>query len=424
MLTKAARTCCTSGVAVLGAAAIAVSPVQPPPALSAPHAMESLAVDLAAVIDPITPWVDTFKSAAANISTLLEFYAQKPLPMLQTFGANAKTYLGEIQSGNAKLILGQIANNIATLFQAPFSPGETAAFPVPPGSQTPLAIGEYISGTSTGVTTPTLSYRLLFFQIVNQTASPACQDQGDCLVVNASPVLNLINNHFSAVFIGLFGTVLAPIIQLTKSFTAIGDFVKAGDAGAAINELINIPANLTNAVLNGTGYLDRTAAVGTLIPGGLPVDSIGVELGGLLSSTPYDGSVTNPDNPPTRWTGGVAFDGVTTTVGSNTLKGLKLGFLGSTIGMGQFLSDQLLVTPPQAGPAVGPAADALPTAAKTRVQSRLRTLGPAARVGADGTGNAVRAAATASGKSGRSASAAAKGAPPRERLVQRVQRSF
>ena len=52
MLTKAARTCCTSGVAVLGAAAIAVSPVQPPPALSAPHAMESLAVDLAAVIDP------------------------------------------------------------------------------------------------------------------------------------------------------------------------------------------------------------------------------------------------------------------------------------------------------------------------------------------------------------------------------------
>ena len=226
---------------------------------------------------------------------------------------------------------------------------------MPPGSQTPLAIGEYLSGTSTGLTTPNLSYKLLFSEIVAQSGSAACQDRGDCLVVNAGPVLNLINTHFSGLFFGLAGTVLAPVIQLGRSFTAIGDFIKAGDGVAAINEFINIPANVTNAFLNGSGYLDRTAAVGMLIPGGLPVDSIGVEIGGLLSSTPYNGSLTDPSNPPTKWTGGVGFDGVTTTTGSTTLRGLKFGFLGSVVGMGQFLSDKLLIPSPQAGQAVAPA---------------------------------------------------------------------
>lgn len=392
--TKVARSLHISGVALLGAAAIAVSPLQPMPGLRPPQPkMESLAVDLAATIDPLTPWVDTVTTATANIKTLLAFYTEKPLPLLQTFGANAKTYLDEIRSGEANLIPGQIKDNIQTLVKAPFSPGETVAFPVPSGSQTPLATGEYLSDTSTGLTTPKLSYQLLFSEIAAQSGSPACQDQGDCLVVNASPVLNLINSHFSALFIGLLGTVLAPGIQLIRSFTAIGDFVKAGDVTAAINELINIPANVTNAVLNGAGYVDRTAAVGKLIPGGLPVDSIGVELGGLLSSIPYNGSTADPKNPPTRWSGGVAFDGVTTTTGATTLKGLKLGFLGSVVGMGQFLSDKVLVTPPQGGQAVASATEAVPA---TTAPPSSRGNAHISRASADGYGRSSGARAAAS----------------------------
>jgi hypothetical protein len=48
--------------------------------------------------------------------------------------------------------------------------------------------------------------------------------------------------------------LLAPVIELTRSFTAIGAFFEAGDVTGAINELINIPANVTNAVLNGGGF--------------------------------------------------------------------------------------------------------------------------------------------------------------------------
>lgn len=83
----------TSGIAVLGAGVIALSPVQPVSdhlAAVPQRAVETLAVDLAATIDPITPWVDTFKTAGANIKTLVEFYMQKPLPLLQTIVAKPR----------------------------------------------------------------------------------------------------------------------------------------------------------------------------------------------------------------------------------------------------------------------------------------------------------------------------------------------
>ena len=67
------RSYLTAGVAALGAGAIALGPVQPIPnhmAVAQERAVSNLAVELAATIDPITPWVDTFKLAAENLASL------------------------------------------------------------------------------------------------------------------------------------------------------------------------------------------------------------------------------------------------------------------------------------------------------------------------------------------------------------------
>jgi len=222
---------------------------------------------------------------------------------------------------------------------------------VPTGSSTDIAIGEYLSNTNTGLLSPDNSYNLLINQIFDQFGSDECQVNGDCLVVQAAPALNFLNNQYSGQLIALVGTLFAPVIQLTKSFTAIGEFFEAGDVIGAINELINIPANVTNAFLNGTGYLDVTDIISQIVP--LPVDKVGIELGGLLSPVPYNGGTstgTKPEPPPTVWTGGTGYDGVTTTVGQLTVPGLPLGFTGSAIGLGQFLGEQLVVTPPPPPP--------------------------------------------------------------------------
>jgi hypothetical protein len=188
---------------------------------------------------------------------------------------------------------------------------------------------------------------------------PACYNDGNCAYVQAAPILNFLNTHYSGQLVGLLGPLLAPLAVLTRSFTAVGEFFEAGDVIGAINELINIPANVTNGVLNGAGFLDLTAIVTSILP--LPVEYIGINLGGLLTSTPSNGSLTDPDDPPTQYSGGVGFDGVAAGVpsplGVAKFDGVPVGWAGSVVGLGQFLGEQLVVTPPAPPPvAAEPAA--------------------------------------------------------------------
>jgi hypothetical protein len=178
------------------------------------------------------------------------------------------------------------------------------------------------------------------------------------VAVKVAPVWNLLNTPYSGQLLGLLGPLLSPLVQVVKSFTAVGAYFGAGDVAGAINELINIPTNTTNAFLNGAGYLDLTAIAAKILPDGFEVKSFGVNLGGLLNAVPTNGSFVNPDNPPTEWSGGVGFDGIATDLGLVKFQGLPNGLAGSVVGLGQFLGKELLVTPPAPGQAVAPTAAA------------------------------------------------------------------
>jgi hypothetical protein len=344
---------------------LALAPVQPIPnqiALAPERVISTLAVELAAsTIDPITPWVQTFETAAANIETLVQFYLQKPFPLLQAVVANLGTYAAELENGQGDLIPEQIWGNIQTFFQAPWDPGTQLPLAAPPAvpDPVPLPVGEYASDT--GSNSPkALAQSLLVFEFLPEAETdPACYNDGNCAYVQAAPILNFLNTHYSGQLVGLLGPLLAPLAVLTRSFTAVGEFFEAGDVIGAINELINIPANVTNGVLNGAGFLDLTAIVTSILP--LPVEYIGINLGGLLTSTPSNGSLTDPDDPPTQYSGGVGFDGVAAGVpsplGVAKFDGVPVGWAGSVVGLGQFLGEQLVVTPPAPPPvAAEPAA--------------------------------------------------------------------
>lgn len=366
------RSYLTAGVAALGAGAIALTPVQPMPnhlAVSQEKAVSTLAVSLASSIDPITPWVDTFKLAAQNIASLASFYMEKPLPLLQTIGANIGTYLKAFP--DFQFIVDSMLHNVRVFFQAPWSPGACAEDPC---GDPAFYAGDFISNVPITNKAPIigkLSQRQLYALL------PAVLPEEQAATL--APLLAFAANHYSGQVAGLVGPLLAPVIQLTRSFTAIGEYFQEGDVIGAINELINIPANVTNAVLNGAGYLDLTGVVNAIVPLPDAIKSIGLNLGGVISPpVPFEGTLEEP----TALNGGTLFDNIAVSAGLAGINvespGLPVSWFGSVIGLGQFLSEAMLVQPPAATAAVKAAA--VPAAAAAVAAAPVVAEAPAVAV--------------------------------------------
>ena len=341
------RSYLTAGVAALGASAIALTPVQPIPNQLAPtqeRAISNLSVSLASTIDPITPWVDTFKLAAQNLAQLSAFNKQDPLPLLNTIGANFGTYFTELTNGNAGVIPKQIANNVQTFFKAPWWNA-----PDSPIINDNTFANHYISDTLTGtfkrgpVTLLNLSHKFLFSLL------PAVLTQEQ--VTQFKPILEFTATPYSGQAAGFISPFLGSLVQVTASFTKVGQYFQQGDVIGAINELINIPANVTNAFLNGYGNFDLTSAAAGLLPP--DIKKIGLNLGGWISPpVPTDGSLVDPKVTPTKFSGGTLFDAVSVTAdvtspiaGTAQTEGLPTSARGASIGLGQLLGKALLVTP-------------------------------------------------------------------------------
>ncbi len=372
------RSYLTAGIAALGVGAIALTPIQPIATPDQDRVTRSLAAVLAAEttmtpIDPITPWVDTIETSVANIGALFDFYFSNPggytsplglegpgqavFPLLQTVIANQITYFQELTNGNAGLIPEQILGNVQTFFNAPWSPGDPA--------------GTYVSGTEVAsLAGLPLSQQSIFALL--PTVLGFTPEEWDASPLK--PVVNFTATYYSGQVVGLLGPLLAPVIELTRSFTAIGAFFEAGDVTGAINELINIPANVTNAVLNGGGVLDLTGVVNAISPLPPEVESIGLNLGGLISPpVPQNGSLLTGGTAPTQFDGGVLFDSLAASINYKVSEfpkpngtsvkvndpGIPVSWIGAAVGLGQYLGQEMVVTPPPAPTtaATVPAAD-------------------------------------------------------------------
>ncbi len=315
-----ARSYLTAGVAAVGAGAIALAPVQPIPnqvALAPEKVASTLAVNLAASIDPITPWVDTFKAAWANAENLHQAWWSYPFPIFTSILLNQYTYLSELP--DVGTIAQQFFGNWGKFLKAPF---ETGASNV----------------STAGVSDPLhLSHQFMFDTLAN-AATP---DELKKLLLTTSPI--------SGALLGFAGPGLSAMLQLRDSFQAISHALKPVDPDlepdfmAALNEFINIPAKLVNAGLNGGNYLNLEGvlkALGITVPDS--VKSIGLITGGLLSTFPY----TKPD-PGGVQVGGVAFDSVDTDVnGTLYFPGIPMGLVGSINSLLNSVASAIYVTPP------------------------------------------------------------------------------
>jgi hypothetical protein len=206
--------------------------------------------------------------------------------------------------------------------------------------------------------------------------------------------LQILNTPATGQIVSWLGPLISPVVALTNSFTAIGQYFQEGKILDAFYEFVNIPTNMTNAFLNGAGLLDLTPVLGQFfnIPAGI---QLGFNLGGLLNAMPQDGSLkVNPEDPqpdrPTVWAGGTGLDSLSVSCGSDGSgqlcdfltgqppAGLTNGLFGAGIGLGQFLAEKLLITPPTAAAEPAAVAEAAPeTTASAPAEAPAEDAAPA-----------------------------------------------
>jgi hypothetical protein len=145
----------------------------------------------------------------------------------------------------------------------------------------------------------------------------------------------------SGVLIGDIGTALSPVLEFNADITAIGDALSGStpDFTTALQDLANMPADITNAFLNGYGDVDLLSLlndVGITLPSlqflpGVAADitDLNVDLGGLLSG------------------GGSLFDALGVGVdipsffSSFDLPGLAVGPIASMVELDQSIAEAL-----------------------------------------------------------------------------------
>lgn len=247
----------TAGVALVGASVIAITPVAPP---TSDIRVANPAVQLSASVDPVTPWLEVFDNSAVNFAGLANAWLEAPAPILQQVIANQIGYLSELP--DFPVIIGQMLGNLEAALAAPFA----------------------IDPDTLESTNPLLSHRSLW------TILSALEEDGSSPIPSAlQPLLNFSTSYTSGILLGLVGPVIGPILALAASVTAIVENLTgaAPDLEAAFSTLINTPAVMADAFLNGGQTLDVTPVLDALgLSLDLPateVNGVGITFGGLLS---------------------------------------------------------------------------------------------------------------------------------------------
>jgi hypothetical protein len=242
----ATRPWIVANVALISASLVAVTPMVRP--LPPVEFTQVQLMDSPAGIDPITAIQDVLNLAQTNSTSIFDHFSAVPFPTLQQIVADPGSFS-----------LQDAANAAIT----PFLPTGVDMNPAP----------DFLYPSLTAI--HLIGYHLVGGILTSDT-------EKELLAFAASPL--------SAVLLGDLGPLLDPSLALQNS---ISDALTAPDPTSAFNDLVNIPANIADATLNGV-FLDGTApeldltSLLSLLPAGtlpatIDITSLDVALGGLLN---------------------------------------------------------------------------------------------------------------------------------------------
>jgi hypothetical protein len=282
----AARRWATAGFALTlaGAGAIATPVAAPLPDLAD---VQTRAVQLTASGD--VPWDQVLQTALTNATDIYDHFSPAPLVDLQQFAANGLDYLDGTRNFGSDLTT---AANAAI---NPFTPADAEPYIYSSLDTTPSQISiDSLLGHLFDIDLPGKAGLLdiltnginvdLGITTVNIPVLPLLL--GDTLASEVEPYLDFSGSPLSGILWGGIGTTLSPALQFNDDVTGISEALSGADPNytTAFDDLLNMPANLTNAFLNGYGDVNFDTLLSDLgvTPPATDI-ALDVDLGGLLS---------------------------------------------------------------------------------------------------------------------------------------------
>ncbi|WP_445167086.1 hypothetical protein ACTXG7_25205 [Mycolicibacterium sp. Dal123E01] len=255
-----------TGVALVGAGAIALSPIQPIGSVASPWsetnvptAVSNVAIELAAVPNVIAPWVALFTDAVTNAGALGTALLADPFPVGRQLAQNwigygdiVTTALSAVASALNTYVTEQLPQYVKTVFQQ-LADGEPAA--------AASTINEALGNAIIGIGLP-------FFPVLDIPGK--ITDNLTAAVKSITGINTLLNLLVAAI-----GPPTGVIQAAGDSAQVVVDSLGAGDYTAAAVALFNMPPTLLGAVING-----YTPPGGSIMPGLLtPPDENGYNAG-------------------------------------------------------------------------------------------------------------------------------------------------
>lgn len=252
----------TAGVALVGAGMITVTPVATP--LLESHLVHDVA--LTADLDFTGAWSDALSTAQANLAAL------------QTAAQDANAALTEALNNADPSNLSLEEVGAALTFLA----GDQKTFIDPLTAWT-------LNGAGPDADISVDATHALLFPILTNQAGDLAPGLFPTIPEPIPEIVNFLASPLSGVLIGALGPSIAPLVALFNSVEAISANLggEDPDSMAALQGLINIPANMFNGWLNGAtlnlDFLIPTISEAGLLPEGADITSLSFAFGGMTT---------------------------------------------------------------------------------------------------------------------------------------------
>ncbi len=236
----AVRPYLSAGVALVGAGAIALSPISPvvPSDMklpSVPHV--SIPVELAAAVNPIQAYLDLVGNTVENLSSLGQSVLANPAPILRQILANQFATAGDLLSA-FQTAGGQLLQNFGTVV-----PQELKS-----------ALANLAAGNIVGVgqNLVNIIVQPVLFPVL--TLLPAIQSALEKPVANLLAVTQQFTTIFALGGIGLLEPLVSTINATAQAIQNVVDAARTLNPIGAVSAIAAAPAIVVNGLLNGFGF--------------------------------------------------------------------------------------------------------------------------------------------------------------------------
>lgn len=318
----AVRPFASIGVSLVGATAIAITPVIAPTLPAQIHHIEAqvqqVAVDLAAASNPFAAYGELYNDTVASLQTIISTFKTNGLtPILTTALGNARTSIQDIMTllsspGSLSVstagqpgvpfaaapslisalgsTVGQIGSNLTTVVPGLLKSALTDLLSanVEDATNQLLLVGLNALIPLTNLLAPAINAIAYPLQAVVS----AIDHLGPLATILANPLQNVVNvlNTLNQGFLGLtptnamtvIGGLLGPVIEAPAALGAavqnVINAARSGNLGNVVTSILSIPATVINGVLNGGFGPDLSSVINTGLAG------VPLLAGGLLTS--------------------------------------------------------------------------------------------------------------------------------------------